>query len=67
MTEETPKLLPCPFCGDANARFAKDYMLTWGHIICKDCFAQGPSIQIPFPGEKPTWEEQAWERWNKRA
>lgn len=56
MTDETPKMLPCPFCGgEANTVTASGS----GQIIrCKSCYSYGPKRRdLP----------KALEAWNRRA
>ena len=59
---DTPKMLPCPFCGDSTE--LKTYEDLTGrreiYVICGMCAAQGPP-----PGERCN-EADAIAEWNKR-
>lgn len=48
----TPKIEPCPFCGNPDVRQHR------ACVECKRCGADGPSARTP---------EEAVEKWNQRA
>lgn len=66
MTEETPKLLPCPFCGNRNVEIDNPKWNSGGctdyeyfNAICIVCGARSY--------EYDSSEEEAAKSWNKRA
>lgn len=68
MSENTPKLLPCPFCGQtpdiANpATFQDSQGTKYGAVVC--C-CTGPEVHTGY-GPVEDWRDEAIEAWNDRV
>ena len=67
------KPLPCPFCGDDNARFCDDYSVSTVHgwvaeawIACESCGARGPRVGIDEVIPENEIRPAAIREWNER-
>lgn len=68
-TEQTPKLLPpkllpCPFCGEARAYGT--FIREGRQVYCRKCLASGPAI-FDGPGGFAATPAKANAAWNRRA
>ncbi len=52
------ELLPCPFCGSTDLGIEHNAQ-GWPHVICMECGAQGPCVNV--------YTGRAAENWNDRA
>jgi Lar family restriction alleviation protein len=64
MTDATPNLLPCPFCGGTELSIRTDLQSSIAYVVCSNCDAQGP----PASFAEMLWEkEEAAAGWNQRS
>lgn len=63
-------LLPCPFCGCANASIVEGSTFRWAHLECDSCSARGPEIRVDTMAtlleQKLKAEKDATAAWNER-
>lgn len=65
---KTPKLLPCPFCGEApKSQLWGDEDEGYYEIICEHTAPFGVHVSAVFAGVHADTEAEAVEAWNRRA
>ncbi len=62
MSDDTPELKPCPFCGGPPRLDTSGGM---GCVTCMQCQAEGPFVGEKVPRDKV--DRTAAEAWNKRV
>ena len=65
MSGEELKLLPCPFCGGADA-FVEQADYSSSYVVCNDCAARGPTELQESDEEDEPGKDAAIRAWQKR-